>query len=78
MREKHLYQVISFGTTTEAMAMEKYCGQHGLPGRMIPVPREISAGCGLAWRVSAEEFQKWRDNIEETDIKYEKITELLM
>lgn len=78
MREKHLYQVITFRTTTEAMAMEKYCEQHGLPGRMIPVPREISAGCGLAWRVCAEEFQKWRDKIEETDSKYEKITELMM
>ncbi|MFR1638654.1 MAG: DUF3343 domain-containing protein [Eggerthellaceae bacterium] len=27
----------------------------GLPGRMIPIPSEVSAGCGLAWCVPAEE-----------------------
>ncbi|MFR5149577.1 MAG: DUF3343 domain-containing protein [Ruminococcus sp.] len=28
------------------MAAEKACGQAGLPGRIIPVPREITADCG--------------------------------
>ena len=31
------------------MALEKYCNEHGIPGRLIPIPREITAGCGLAW-----------------------------
>ena len=31
------------------MAMEAAARDHGIPGRLIPVPREISAGCGLAW-----------------------------
>ena len=31
------------------MAMEKACKEHNVPGRIIPVPRAISAGCGLAW-----------------------------
>lgn len=29
--------------------MEKICRELDVPGRLIPVPREISAGCGLAW-----------------------------
>lgn len=41
--------VITFHTTTEAMAMERLCKDLGAPGRLIPVPRQISAGCGLAW-----------------------------
>ena len=41
--------VITFHTTTEAMAMESACKKEGADGRLIPVPRIISAGCGLAW-----------------------------
>ena len=44
--------VITFPTTAAAMACEDLCKKKGLPGRMIPVPGQISAGCGLAWKVS--------------------------
>ena len=49
MREKELRLVVTFHTTADAMAMEKACREHDVPGRLIPVPRSISAGCGLAW-----------------------------
>ena len=78
MREKRAYHVITFQTTTEAMAMEKFCERKHLSGRMIPVPREISAGCGLAWRVSSEEFPEWLKRVSETSLRYEKVTELMM
>ena len=41
--------VITFYTTTAAMAMEKVCKDSGADGRLIPVPGSISADCGLAW-----------------------------
>lgn len=49
MRKKELKLVVTFHTTADAMALEKACRERGLPGRLIPVPRELSAGCGLAW-----------------------------
>lgn len=49
MRKKELKLIITFHTTADAMAMEKMCKEKGAPGRLIPVPREISAGCGLSW-----------------------------
>ena len=49
MRKKELKLVVTFHTTADAMAMEKACKEHNVPGRIIPVPRVISAGCGLAW-----------------------------
>lgn len=49
MRKKELKLVITFHTTADAMAMEKACKEQAAPGRLIPVPRSISAGCGLAW-----------------------------
>jgi hypothetical protein len=38
------------------MAMEQFCAAQSVGGRLIPVPRELSAGCGLAWRMLPEEF----------------------
>ena len=40
---------MAFYTTHDAMAFEDFCLARGAPGRLIPLPREISAGCGLAW-----------------------------
>lgn len=54
-REKKPALILSFENTTEAMAVEKYCTGNKLPGRIIPVPREITAGCGLAWKALPEE-----------------------
>ena len=50
MREKVLTTVVTFGTTTQAIAMERECKKTGFEGRLIPVPSEISASCGLAWK----------------------------
>ena len=44
MRKKELKLVVTFHTTTDAMAMEKACKEAGAPGRLIPVPREIDFG----------------------------------
>lgn len=54
MRKKELKLVVTFHTTADAMAMEKACKECEAEGRLIPVPREISAGCGLAWCASLE------------------------
>ena len=49
MRQKHDRLVIGFHTTHDAMAFEEACLKSGAEGRLIPLPKEISAGCGLAW-----------------------------
>ena len=54
MIKKERKLIITFHTTTEAMAMEKACKEAGADGRLIPVPRAISAGCGLAWAAKPE------------------------
>ena len=32
------------------MGWEKECAARGIPGRLIPLPSEITAGCGLDWK----------------------------
>lgn len=49
MRERMEKCVVTFRTTTGAMAMERACKAAGVPGRLIPVPRTITAGCGMCW-----------------------------
>lgn len=55
MRKKELKLVVTFHTTADAMAMEKVCREQNVAGRLIPVPRAISAGCGLSWCAPTEE-----------------------
>lgn len=49
MIKKQEKLVITFYTTTAAMAMESVCKEVGADGRIIPVPGFITADCGLAW-----------------------------
>ena len=78
MREKRNYMIITFHTTTEAMAAEKVCTQEGIKGRLIPIPREITAGCGLAWRMTLEEFNDCSEKIDELGLKYDQMVELML
>ena len=54
MREKTEKCVVTFRTTTGAMAMERLCREQGVPGRLIPVPRSVTAGCGMCWAAPRE------------------------
>ena len=42
MKEKVLTTVVTFETTTQAIAMERECKKNKFTGRLIPVPRNIS------------------------------------
>lgn len=56
IRQKRPALIIAFDSTVQALAAEKLFTEKGLPGRMIPIPAQVSAGCGLAWK--AEPAQK--------------------
>lgn len=43
--------VVTFDTTHDAFAFEDAARAAGVPGRLIPLPTGIRAGCGLAWLV---------------------------
>ena len=54
-RTRKPYVVIAFPTTAAAFQLESRAKAQGFTGRLIPVPREITAGCGLAWRDTPEQ-----------------------
>ena len=76
MRKKTKQLVITFSTTTAAMAMEKRAQEMGIFGRLIPLPSEISAGCGLSWKTKPEEKEKMLVFQEEEKLKWEALYEL--
>ena len=49
--------LLTFFNTSGAIAVERFCKEREIPGRLIPVPREISASCGLSWAVLQEEME---------------------
>ena len=44
--------VVAFDSTASALAFRSAAKHAGLQGRLFPVPRTLSAGCGMAWRES--------------------------
>lgn len=78
MRKKEKKTVITFATTTAAIRMETLCKERNLPGRLIPVPTAITAGCGLSWALYPEEKEPVLAMMEETGLEAEGIYELMI
>ena len=78
MRKKELKLVVTFHTTADAMAMEKACKEHDVSGRLIPVPRTISAGCGLSWCAELTELERIKNVMQEVGIEEEEIHECMV
>ena len=78
MRKKELRLVVTFHTTADAMAMEKACKEHQVPGRIIPVPRAISAGCGLAWCAELTDKEAVAEMMRKAGIEEEDMHECMV
>lgn len=46
MLQKKTWLLVTFYTTAGVMALERACKAASLPGRIVPVPRSITADCG--------------------------------
>ena len=76
MRIREWRLIVAFYTTHDAMAFEDFCAAQGVPGRLIPLPREISAGCGLAWSAPPGDAAGVRALLEEAGIAPLELKEL--
>lgn len=78
LRKKEARVVITFRTTTAAMQTEALAQERKLSGRLIPVPREITAGCGLAWSAPPEQRADWQRLLMQKGIAIQDIYELVI
>ena len=74
MKETKLY--ITFYTTAEAMATEIACKENNISGKLVPVPRVLSAGCGIAWECSPNLKLRLLELLEKEDIEWEECEEI--
>lgn len=77
MKKKEMMLIVTFHTTAEAIGLEKLCKSKGILGRMIPVPRELSAGCGLAWCCKTNLEQEIQKLMLENNIEHEEMAQIL-
>lgn len=78
MRAKEERCVVTFRTTAGAMSMERECRERGLPGRLIPVPRSISAGCGLCWAAPPEARERLEELVMERHLMIDGIYAIML
>lgn len=78
MVKKELCLVVSFNKTIDAMAVEDYCIKNNVAGRLIPLPKEISAGCGLAWKCDVQEKESITKVLQNLGIEYDKMSEIVI
>ncbi len=78
MRKKEWMLIVTFRTTADAMAMEQICREQRVEGRLIPVPKSITAGCGLAWCARPECREVLEGVLERAGIDKEAMQECLV
>ena len=78
MINKKLSLVISFKKTVDAMAFEEHCLKNGIAGRLIPLPKEISAGCGLAWKCEVSQKDEMKKVMGDLKIECDKMSEIVI
>lgn len=51
---EQIFIIVAFESTHDAIKSETLTGREGIAARLIPIPPEVSAGCGLALRIAPE------------------------
>lgn len=67
---------VTFYTTAEAIATEQVCKSRNISGKLVPVPRRLSAGCGVSWKANIEDRDIIVEALKEEDIEWEEIAVL--
>lgn len=76
--KKTLRTVMTFYTTTAALALERRCVADGVPGRLIPVPAVITADCGMCWSAPAAERSAVLTAAAAEGIQWQGVYEMLL
>ena len=73
MRQSREFLVITFSETADAMAAEKLFRELAFPGRIIPIPRQLSAGCGLSWRTETDRREQAESILLRSGIRWQEM-----
>ena len=68
----------SFNTTSQALAFERACRKAQAPGRLSPIPRQVSAGCGYAWQAPLTSWDAVVKAANDAGCAYESLHQLAL
>jgi hypothetical protein len=67
--------LVTFYTTHASIQMEGAARRLGVPGRLIPVPEAISAGCGYCWMAPLAARETVEQCLQQAQIPWQGIYE---
>ncbi|MGI6685776.1 MAG: DUF3343 domain-containing protein [Bacillota bacterium] len=73
-----VYCIFTFYSTHFALRLESACKKENIPGKLIPVPRSISASCGTAFRAEVENREKIEGIADQDGVEIETVVEYCM
>ena len=76
MKSAKEHIIVTFSTTADVFAFDKECKKNEIEGRIVSVPRQLSAGCGMAWKSNLENKQALLDLIDKFDLIVEDVHEI--
>ncbi len=65
---------VTYYTYSEAISTEYVCKNKKVKGKLVSVPRELSAGCGIAFETNIDNFDKIKKILIENGIEYQNIS----
>lgn len=75
MQQKKKFDLVLFDSPHQAIAFDQKSKERKLGGRLIPVPRVLSASCGMCYRSHEESREALKAFMEEEEMKYNSIVE---
>ena len=67
--------VVTFFTSTEAMATEKACKEANIYGTLISAPRNITSDCGISFATGIEYRYDIENLLKDKNIEFDRIVE---
>ncbi|MGI6685790.1 MAG: DUF3343 domain-containing protein [Bacillota bacterium] len=70
-----VYCIFTFHSIHYALKLESSCKKENIPGKLIPVPRSISASCGTAFRAEVHDREKIEQVADKNGVEIEMVVE---
>jgi hypothetical protein len=67
---KEIRFIVTFYNTAGAMAFKQACEMRGVEGHLMPIPREIKAGCGMVWSAPLIARKELMSLLDDPEIEY--------
>ena len=78
MRVKRPKTVVTFSTMSDALAVEQAARSEGIPGRIIPTPSTVAAGCGHAWCAEEADRPALEESFARLNLAFEAFRTVMM